>query len=1134
MRFRINMPATLAVCGKRWKADVPPGMVRTMGILRSLRRTLAALLLALCWLPTARATPPAGYWLAWSDECNSNDTAKFDNWLPGARRDAINTGSAITHSNGIRTITTWTSNGTHYTGMISTQGRFQERYGFWEAYVDYNGATGMWSAFWMQSPTMGNPIGDPATAGSEIDICEHRSYDDGGSFIATGYDINNHWDGYGADHKSVGSRRNVGNANTGFHTYGLLWDESEYQFYYDNAWQWTTTQGHSRRSEFAILSSEVENGAWAGNIPTGGYGPRHAPIAKMQIDYVHWYAPSNYTIWDGGGTNASWADTGNWVAGRTPNAGRVVVFDGFTRTNFTVVLDANRSIAGIVVTEPSDVVTLASNVLTLGADGIDMEMNSHSLTFDCRVNMAAAQAWDVGQWNLTANSMVGGGYSITKTGAGNLILNASNTYTGGTTIREGTLLIGHGYALGSTSANTRIADGARLLLNANLTCPEDLALAGTGTDGNGALRVGASADVVWDGRITLTNDTLVKLDGNTTLALNDSVSISNFTLSLAGDGRSVGTLAGPVTGAGWIVKSGGGTWSITSHQPLGGTHLYVDAGTLNLNGASATSTTWCGAGSVSNSSGTLAVTNGARLACGGDFNIADVTGSRGILHLANGSTLLPNTFYVGKWGNATGTVNQNGGTVTNFDATPGDWRIGGGNSTNDHAAFGRYNMDAGVFHTTANLQIGAYGDGEWLQSGGVATVGAWPVVGRFTGSAGLLSVSNGVFNQTGSVQRLIIGEQGTGTLILANSGQVNLAGGLFIGQGAASRGTVHLNGGTLSTPLLLSTGGVSMLNWNGGVVRATASSTNFIAGIDTATVLSGGAILDSNGQTVRVAQAFGGIGRFVKTGDGALTLAASNSFAGGILVSAGVLRVATPFATGTGTVTVTANGTLGGTGRVAGAVVLAGVMDPGFSVGTLPTGPQTWTDGSGYRFEIASAISATGSDRLAVSGAITVSATAGNPFMLRIVTLSNGVAGKVPDFDNRTAYQWIVATASGGFSGFSTSAVMVDAGAFSNSLAGGTFALGIVATTNLVLAYSPPLPPAQTSMGMGALNGISIGGQGVAGLRYHLEGATNLASPAFWQPITNAAAGTNGLFVLPDTSATNLPVRFYRVRETQP
>lgn len=1046
----------------------------------------------------ARATPPAGYWLAWSDECSSNDASKFANWLTGWRRDAYNTGSAVSHSNGIRSIITYTAGGTNFTGMISTSGKFQERYGFWEAYIDYNGMTGMWSAFWVQSPTMGSYIGDPARAGSEIDICEHRSYNSGGSFIGSDYAINNHWDGYGADHKSVGTTVGGVGANTGFHTYGFLWDEVEYQFYYDNALRWTTTNGHSRRPEFAILSSEVENASWAGNIPPAGYGTTNNPLAKMQIDWVRWYAPSNYTIWDGSSTNGSWGDTNNWTGGRTPNAGRVVVFDGFTQAGYTNFLNTSRSIDGLVVTEPGNAIVIASNILTLGGAGIDMEMNSHSLVLNCGLTLGAAQTWNVGSLGLTVNGDIGGAFGLTKLGAGSLTLAGSNTYTQTTTIREGTLYPADGWALGATNAGTIIATGARLFGLVNLASPEPLALAGSGPDGTGAMRIGSGADVVWKGSVRLTNDAMIKLDGGTTLAFQDTLSISNFVLTLAGDGGSTGTLRAAVTGAGWVVKSGGGIWSIETNQPAAATHWFADGGTLQVATCSVTSTTWCGAGSVSNAAGTLVLNSGAQFACAGDFNVADVDGSRGTLRISAGATLLPNTLYVGKWGNATGTVSQDGGVVSNFDATPGEWRIGGYSTTNDADAFGRYNLNAGAFFTAGNLHVGAYGRGEWLQAGGTGLVAGWVSTARFPGGSGLFSVSNGVFVQSDATKRFIVGEQGTGTLAIALSGLVIASGGVHIAFGPASRGTVQLNGGVLATPFLQSTGGVSALNFNGGTLRATASSANFIQTIDAATI-QGVAIFDTAGFSNTVSQVLAGTGRLVKTGAGLLSLTASNLFSGGTIVSGGVLRSAAPFALGTGAVTVAANGMLEGTGVVRGPVTVqaGGVLSPGTGLGTLSVGDvATLLPGSTSRLEITRGGSV--HDALLCTGALTLGGT------LSVTNVGPAlVAGD--------AFTVMVATAvSGAFSATNLPALSPSLG-WSVQYQPGAVVLAVVGGYDL---YA-------TQIANVALRGVAsdADGDGFANLLEYVTGGNPTAADATARLVATTA--TNGLLAVRFSRATN-------------
>jgi len=245
------------------------------------------------------AAPPsgAGWNLAWNDEFNgtSMDTTKWRHWLLGVRRDAVNSPSAVSVADGALSISTYTSGGTHYTGMISTQDTYPYTYGYIEARIDYDSNPGMWSAFWMQSPNMGNPIGSPNTAGTEIDICEHRAIDGGGTNISGRIVGNIHWDGYGADHKSTGYTSPDLGLGSGYHIYGMEWTPTQQKFYIDGVLRWTINNASnspvSQRSEFIILSSEVDDTStsWAGSIPAGGYGTLATTTTKMIVDYVRVY-----------------------------------------------------------------------------------------------------------------------------------------------------------------------------------------------------------------------------------------------------------------------------------------------------------------------------------------------------------------------------------------------------------------------------------------------------------------------------------------------------------------------------------------------------------------------------------------------------------------------------------------------------------------------------------------------------------------------------------------------------------------------------------------------------------------------------------------------------------------------------
>ncbi|MCG3125189.1 MAG: Glucan endo-1,3-beta-glucosidase A1 [Phycisphaerae bacterium] len=214
--------------------------------------------------------PLAGYVLRWHDEFDGEqiDPGKWKPWALGPRRDAVNTADAARlDGDGHLVITTSrvrrADGATEYqTGGVWTQGLFEPCFGYLEARIKVHTQLGHWGAFWLNCGGMGTPVGDPASAGVEIDIMEfhHRL---GGRVQQT-----LHWDGYGTDHKSRGHTPLVQHIGDGFHTYGLLWTADEYVFFVDGVETWRVASKEkgpiSRRPEYLILSLEV--GKWAGEI----------------------------------------------------------------------------------------------------------------------------------------------------------------------------------------------------------------------------------------------------------------------------------------------------------------------------------------------------------------------------------------------------------------------------------------------------------------------------------------------------------------------------------------------------------------------------------------------------------------------------------------------------------------------------------------------------------------------------------------------------------------------------------------------------------------------------------------------------------------------------------------------------
>jgi fibronectin-binding autotransporter adhesin len=114
--------------------------------------------------------------------------------------------------------------------------------------------------------------------------------------------------------------------------------------------------------------------------------------------------------------------------------------------------------------------------------------------------------------------------------------------------------------------------------------------------------------------------------------------------------------------------------------------------------------------------------------------------------------------------------------------------------------------------------------------------------------------------------------------------------------------------------------GVTRFNFDGGTLRAWNNTLTFMQGLTEAFVRNGGAIINTEGYDITIAQALlaGGTGGLTKNGAGTLTLTGSNTFSGNIVVNAGGLVISSA-TTGTGGATVADGGLLGfqsdGTGQ---------------------------------------------------------------------------------------------------------------------------------------------------------------------------------------------------------------------------
>ena len=297
-----------------------------------------------------------------------------------------------------------------------------------------------------------------------------------------------------------------------------------------------------------------------------------------------------------------------------------------------------------------------------------------------------------------------------------------------------------------------------------------------------------------------------------------------------------------------------------------------------------------GTSTFNQSGGTFTVTNGGALDLGG------AAGVRGTYNLSGtGSLSTGGAAYLGTGG--TGIFNQSGGTFTTNDNRL-DLGEGAGSS-------GTYTLSNGSLSTGA-VYVGDLGSGAFTQSGGSFTTNGNTLTLAYNSQA-----KNGVVNRSSGSYTLSGGSLSTGEAIVGNRGTATFtqSGGSFTTNGntlslandyPASKGTYHLDGGTLTVGSVSRGNGTGVFNFNGGTLQAGGDSTAFFQGLTTANVRNGGATVDTQAHNVTIAQNLlhstiagdnATDGGLTKLGAGTLTLTGNNIYTGNTTIRAGTLAV---------------------------------------------------------------------------------------------------------------------------------------------------------------------------------------------------------------------------------------------------
>ena len=419
---------------------------------------------------------------------------------------------------------------------------------------------------------------------------------------------------------------------------------------------------------------------------------------------------------------------------------------------------------------------------TLALNGISQEVGS--LTGNGLVELGTGTL-TVGGSN--ASSLFGGRITgsggLVKTGTGILTLTGANSYTGGTLVSDGVLL---GTA---TSLQGNIVNNAAVVFDQN-------------TNGTYAGDMSGTGLLVKNGGATLTLSGNNSYTGGTIVAAGTLVGTSN---SLGGDilnNSAVvfdqafnGTYAGSMSGAGALVKAGGGTLVLgqsNSHaggtsviggtlragasNALGGNLVIGGGSSVDLAGFGQSLTNLIGTGSLSLGSATLQVSTGV-------FGGA-ISGSGRLVKTGSGTLAL------------TGANSYTGGTTVSGGALLGTTTSLQGNIVNNALVVLDQSFD-GTFNSnmTGSGALEKSGSGTVTVGGSLAhTGGTFVTGGRLVGTSA--SLSGTLLND--SMVTFGGNESGTFVGLLAGDGTFEKVGG----------GTLTLTGSHVHTGLFNVTAGV--------------------------------------------------------------------------------------------------------------------------------------------------------------------------------------------------------------------------------------------------------------------------------------------------------------------------------------
>jgi autotransporter-associated beta strand protein len=562
---------------------------------------------------------------------------------------------------------------------------------------------------------------------------------------------------------------------------------------------------------------------------------------------------------------------------------------GYSDTIGSLTLGGSTPTSAAAVTTGVGTLTLGGNVAydstnkPLGAT-ISGKVDLGAATRTVTVNDSATAAND-----LTVSAAISGtGAGLIKAGAGTLVLSGANTYTGGTNISVGALVLSGAGTLGD-SANALTMSGGRLDL-------------GTLSQTVGAVSITAaagSADTIGNGSLTGTSYSASNASGNVIVSAN---LLGDAALAMSGAGTL--TLSGTNAYTGTTTVSAGVLQAVTRAALPG----YDSAGRVVFNG------------------GTLLV------ALGGGWTIGDVstilanaTKTSGTLALDTSSGGATQTTAWDLGGLGLAKLGGNALTLNRANTITGTTTIGGGTLKLQNAGTGLTQTWGGLTLAgpDVTLQSDNAGTGTLSTTFGALTARNSGSTANIVSTGGTNGTDN-LINLTGAAgfidKGVFFGGANYAALDAANTYVRALAYGSDPDAEVVDTITTNKHVKLASSPAARVGDTLLSLNLAGGVNYTMSSGTLTVPGIlksggGSSTISGGTAVTggtgvelvirtDASSDLLTVSTPVTGTGALTKSGAGTLTLSSStNAYTGATAVNGGTLEIGSGGTLGSGTYT---------------------------------------------------------------------------------------------------------------------------------------------------------------------------------------------------------------------------------------